>query len=208
LPVRFVYLIRHAEPALPDKRRRFLGARSNPPLSSAGVGQAELLGRRFEQVHFDAVWSSSLTRSLQTAEIVSGQPAGAIHVEPRLREIDLGLWDGLSDLEVQQRYPSEWAERESDLVGYRFPQGETYRELQTRALAAFISLAEAAVRAQHQNILVVGHKGVNRVILGHFLGGPFEDLFTIRQDYCAVNLLQSEVDSQGRLRIRVRALAS
>jgi broad specificity phosphatase PhoE len=204
----YVYLVRHAEPLLPDHVRRFIGARSDPPLSPDGIAQARELTARFEQVRLDEVWSSGLTRSLQTAEIASGLPAGAIRIEPRLREIDLGLWDGLSGLEIRERYPREYAERESDLVGYRFPEGESFSELQERAVAGFIHLVETSMRAGADHTLVVAHKGANRVILCHFLGLPLDRMFTIEQEYCAVNVLRAAEDDEGRVRIRVEGAAS
>jgi alpha-ribazole phosphatase len=203
-----VYLVRHAEPLMPDHVWRFIGARSDPPLSPLGVVQATELTTRFERVRLGAVWSSGLVRSLRTAEIASGLPAGAVRIEPRLREIDLGLWDGLSGPEIEQRFPREYAERESDFVGFRFPEGETFRELQERAVAGFTDLVESALQAGADDILVVAHKSADRVILCHFLDIPLEEMSTIKQDYCAVNVLRAAVDSLGHLRIRVQELAS
>jgi alpha-ribazole phosphatase len=203
-----VYLVRHAEPLMPDHVWRFIGARSDPPLSPSGVVQATELAKRFECVRLGAVWSSGLARSLRTAEIASGLPAGSIRIEPRLREIDLGLWDGLSGPEIEEGYPREYAERESDLVGFRFPEGETFRELQERAVAGFTDLVDTAMQAGADDILVVAHKSADRVILCHFLNLPLERMFTIKQEYCAVNVLRAAVDSAGHLRIRVRELAS
>ena len=203
-----VYLVRHAEPLLHDHVRRFIGARSDPPLSPDGIAQARELTARFEHVRLDEVWSSGLARSLQTAEIASGLPARTVRIEPRLREIDLGLWDGLSGPEIRERYPREYAERESDLVGYRFPEGESFHELQERAVAGFVHLVETSMRVGADHTLAVAHKSANRVILCHFLGLPLDQMFTIEQEYCAVNVLRAAVDHEGRVRIRVEEPAS
>jgi broad specificity phosphatase PhoE len=204
----YVYLVRHAEPFLPDHTWRFIGARSNPPLSPEGIAHAQELTARFEHVRLDEVWSSGLARSLQTAEIASGQPAGAIRIETRLQEVDLGLWDGLSGPEIRERYPREYAERESDLVGYRFPGGESFRELQGRAVAGLVAVVGASLQAGADHILAVAHKSANRVILCHFLGLPLDQMFTIKQEYCAVNVLRAAVDDGGSPRIRVEELAT
>lgn len=205
---KYVYLVRHAEPLLPDHVWRFIGARSNPPLSPDGIAQAQELTARFEHVRLSVVWSSGLARSLQTAEIAAGLPAGAIRIEPRLREVDLGLWDGLSGPEIQERYPREYAERESDLVEFRFPEGESFRELQKRAVAGFTDLVKTSLQAGADHTLAVAHKSANRVILCHFLGLPLHQMFTIKQEYCAVTVLRAALDDGGRLRIRVEELAS
>ncbi len=202
-----IYLVRHAEPLFADHTWRFLGARSDPPLSREGIRQASQLTSRFEHLRFDSVWSSGLARSLQTAEIASRLPADSIRIEPRLREIDLGLWDGLNDSEIQERYPREYAERLSNLVGFRFPEGESFLQLQERAIPGFVDLAGAAARAGADSLLVVAHKSADRVILCHFLGLPLEEMFTIKQDYCAVNRLHASVDSAGWLHIAVQELA-
>ena len=208
-----IYLVRHAEPLMPDDSWRFIGARSDPPLSRAGIMQAGQLAERFRHVGIGRVWSSGLLRSYQTAEIASGLPSAHVHIEPRLREVDLGLWDGLTAAEINERFPREYEERQTDLIGYRFPGGETFGELQERAVPAFTELAEAALTRDHGeahgcDVLVVAHKSVNRVILCHFLGLPLHDMFGIDQDYCAVNVLRAALDARGRVRVRVAELTS
>jgi broad specificity phosphatase PhoE len=53
----------------------------------------------------------------------------------------------------------------------------------------------------------VGHKGVNRVILAHFLGLPLEDLFSIEQGYCAISVLRLAPDADGRPQLTVTQMA-
>jgi probable phosphoglycerate mutase len=199
------YLVRHAEPVLPDERRRFLGW-ADPPLSETGIDQAKRLAERLRAVHFDSVFSSDLRRCLQTAAIVgealglsSGEGACGIHADARLREIDLGRWDGLTAEEAAEQYPREYAERELDLVEYSFPGGESFRDLSARVVPAFLEIVEDAGKCA----LVVGHLGVNRVLLCHFLGRPLEELFSIGQDYGCVNLLKASGTRQGARRIEV-----
>ena len=158
-------------------------------------------------VAFDAVYSSNLQRSLQTAGIIA---AGAgptprndtgppVRPEPRLREIDTGLWEGLTAEEARLAYPREYAEHERDLVGYRFPGGESFRELQRRAVAAFQDL----LTANATSILVVAHRGVNRVLLCYFLGLPLDRLFSFKQDYGCINLVRASPRPDGSYDITV-----
>ena len=180
-----IYLVRHARPAVPDGARRFLG-QSDPPLSPCGVGQAHALAERVEAVHFDAVYSSDLQRCVMTAAIVSKDTGPDIQELPELREIDIGRWEGMSPDEVKRLFPAEHARREQDLVGFTFPDGESFRDLQARVLPPFRRIMDSDA----QNILVVSHKGVNRALLAHLLGMPLEDLFSIPQTYCCVNLIR------------------
>jgi len=145
------------------------------------------------QVRFDAIYSSDLQRCLMTAEIISGETGLTVRKEPRLREIDVGMWEGLTSEEAGQRYPTEHAERERDLIGYRFPGGESFRDLHGRVVPAFFRIVDESAG----NILVVGHKGVNRVLLAHYLGLPLEELFSIAQDYCCVSIIRASVLPNG-----------
>lgn len=203
-----VYLARHAEPLFPDERKQFLGW-SDPPLSATGVDQARRLGERLRSVRFDSICSSDLRRCQETAKLVSeglgltsGEDAGWVRADARLREIDLGLWDGLTAEEVAAQYPREYAEREQHLVDFRFPGGESFRDLSVRVVPAFLEIVKEAGKCA----LVVGHSGVNRVLLCHFLGRPLEELFSIGQDYGCVNLLRVSESRKGGRRVRVAYL--
>lgn len=129
--------------------------------------------------------------------------ATGLQVQPdiHLREIDTGRWEGLSSEEAKERYPEKYAERERDLVGYRFPGGESYRDLSEEVIPVFERILDAATG----DILVVAHKGVNRVILAHCLDLPLGELFSIPQDYGRVSLIRASVGPDGNRRFEVTA---
>jgi broad specificity phosphatase PhoE len=112
-----------------------------------------------------------------------------------LREIDVGRWDGLTWDEARQHHPAEHLARERDVVGQPFPEGESFKDLQARVVPGFLHIAAESLAAGRRRVLVVGHKGVNRVILAHVLGLPLEDLFSIEQDFCAVTELLVSADA-------------
>jgi alpha-ribazole phosphatase len=118
-----------------------------------------------------------------------------------LREIDTGLWEGLTWDEARQRYPREYALREHDILGYPFPGGESFRELEARVVPRFLDLIDEEQEADHERVLIVAHKTVNRVLLAHFLGLPLEELFSIQQEYCAVNVLRVSKGPDGGLHV-------
>lgn len=185
-----IFLVRHAQPSLPDASQRFVGGSSDPALGPIGVSQAERLAERLAGVDFSRVWSSGLTRSAQTAAIISGLPPEKVCAERDLREIDVGLWEGLTADEVKERYPKEWAQRESAVLSFRFPGGESFQEMRGRSIPAFFALAREAMAAAARNTLIVAHKNVNRALLCEFLGLPLGDMFTIPQDYCSMSVLR------------------
>src|SRR5208283_2442932 len=103
-----------------------------------------------------------------------------------LMEINLGAWEGCTFADIEQRFPEEFRKRGSDIVHYRVPAGESFDDCNKRILAAFQDILEASTG----NILIVGHAGVNRMILCHIMGMPLQDLFKIRQEYGCMNVIQ------------------
>ena len=104
-----VYLIRHALPDFPDGQRRCLG-RTDIPLGDAGLAQAEAMAASLPTV--TAVFSSPLTRAVQTARTISQE----ITILDGLRELDYGQWDGLTFGQIRQRFPelyATWADDKS-----------------------------------------------------------------------------------------------
>lgn len=174
------------------------------------MDHARWLADHLKSIELNAAYSSDLQRSLATAEtILSGSATAGqrlcrpqVRTDRRLREIRAGLWEMLSFDEARRLYPVEYAEHERDLIGYRFPGGESFRDLERRVLDAFRDILGQGRRS----VLLVGHQGVNRVLLCHLLGLPLEKLFSVRQDYGAVSLIEAAVRPDGRLTAEVRTL--
>lgn len=102
-----------------------------------------------------------------------------------LNEINLGNWENLNLEEMKNKFPQEFNERGRKLAGFHPPDGESFSEVQKRVLRVFIPLIEHI----HSHILVVGHAGVNRVILYYLLGMLLQNMFRIEQDYGALNII-------------------
>ena len=179
-----IYLLRHGALAT-GSRDRFIG-QLDLPLAPDGIAEAESLGEALRERRIDAIYCSDLTRSQQTASIVAGQTAIAIEVRSALREISLGDWEGLSRREVAARFPEDYAARGDDLENYRVPGGESFADCRQRVLTAW----QEIVRGDGQSIVIVGHAGVNRLLLCHLLARPIASLFDIAQDYGGVNVIE------------------
>ena len=179
-----IYLLRHGALAA-GSRDRFIG-QLDLPLAPDGIAEAESLGEALRERRIDAIYCSDLTRSQQTARIIGGQTAIAIEVRSALREISLGDWEGLSRREVAARFPEDYAARGDDLENYRVPGGESFADCRQRVLTAW----QEIVRGDGQSIVIVGHAGVNRLLLCHLLARPIASLFDIAQDYGGVNVIE------------------
>jgi probable phosphoglycerate mutase len=179
-----IYLLRHGD-SRPDAVRRFIG-RTDNPLNETGRKQAESWRLALSRIPFSRIYCSDLQRSIETARIIGRRVRAPLTALPGLSEIDLGRWDGMPTSEVRRLFLKEYDRRGADLAGYRPPGGESFSDLSARVLPAF----EGAVQQSVGNLLIVGHAGVNRVILCRLLGMPLANLFRLDQGYGCLNILE------------------
>lgn len=157
-----VYLIRHALPDFPDGRRRCLG-RTDIPLGDASLAQAEAMAASLPTV--TAVFSSPLTRAVQTARTISQE----ITILDGLRELDYGQWDGLTFGQIRQRFPELYAARADDKS--RMPPGS---EAPEQGLARFSAAMEEAARVSPGDFAVVTHGGITELFLRGITGRRYK----------------------------------
>jgi broad specificity phosphatase PhoE len=148
-------LVRHGETDWNRKHR--VQGHTDVPLNAAGTAQAEALADRLASVRLAAVYSSDLARARQTAEIVAWRQGLDVVLEPGLREKNFGSWEGLTDIEIAERFP--------DAVRGRWGDGETTEEVAGRALTA---IERIRAREHDGPVVVVSHGGAIRTILDQF----------------------------------------
>ncbi len=184
-----MYLIRHGE-VLGAGTPRYNG-HADVPLSERGVEQYHLLKGRFADARVKACYTSDLTRCMTGAEILGSH----LNVEPIadrcLRELNIGIWEGMTWAEIQGKWPAEWQERLKDIVHYRVPQGESLLDLEARIMPA---IGRIVAEYRGEEVLVVAHGGANRVILLNAIGAPLSALFNIEQNYCCLNIIDYYAD--------------
>ncbi len=179
-PTSTIFLARHGQVEQVSPRR-FIGQR-DVPLDKTGRSQAEALALVLADMTLDGIWSSDLSRAVDTAKPTAA--GRGIKTVPELREIRLGDWEGLTSDEVRARFPGEYEKRGADFSEFRPTGGESFRDLQERALPALERIAGSPGRH-----LVVAHGGLNRALLCAILGMPLAHLMRMEQDYCHVNIL-------------------
>jgi alpha-ribazole phosphatase len=178
-----IYLLRHGEIDLQGEKR-FVG-HIDLPLTGAGIRQAESWREKLSSIVFDGIFCSDLSRSFETARIIAGNRNDRVQAMSQLREIDLGAWDGVAMSEIRERFPDQWQQRGEKIASFRPPRGESFTDLFERVVPVFEEIA----RQSKASALIVGHAGVNRMILCHVLGLPLAGLFRLEQDYGALNLI-------------------
>lgn len=175
-------LVRHATA---EGNGRFQGQRDTE-LTREGERELRLLCDKCSQHPVRAVYSSDLKRARQTADGVARKLGLPVNLEPALREMSFGKWEGLSWDQITMRHP-----RLARLWIARFPRqpipgAERLSDFQRR-IALAIRRIVAANRGQCA--LVITHAGVIRFTLGKALGLPARNLFRLAQDSCAVNVI-------------------
>jgi probable phosphoglycerate mutase len=183
-----LYLLRHGEIEWPEADG-FIG-QTDAPLSVRGRRQAHGWKHELGQTAVTGIWSSDLRRATETAAIVFAGRNLAIRSCKDLREIHLGEWDGLPRRRVRERHPDLWHARGKDLAGFRPPGGESFSDLQERAVRRMQQIAATAAGA----VCLITHAGVIRVLICHCLQMPLSNLFRIRLDYGSLSMVAYEPD--------------
>jgi broad specificity phosphatase PhoE len=134
-------LVRHGETDW-NRERRYQG-HADEPLNDAGRAQAEQLAVSLRDERFAAVYTSDLRRAAETAAIVATALRLPVEAEPRLREIDVGSWQGLTHDEIDGL---QW-------------DGESTDDHRARTVNALLGIAAAHPA---ERVLVVAHGGTVR----------------------------------------------
>ncbi len=182
-----IYLLRHGDIAMPFGQHRFVG-QLDLALSAQGREQMRMLACHPALQGIERMLTSPLLRCRESAAILSARlGCGAAEVVPGFAEIALGEWEGLTPVEVNNRFPGEYAARGNDLTGFRPVKGESFADVQHRAWPPFEQAAHCGV----ERLAIVAHAGINRLLLCTILGMPLANLFRLKQDYGCCNIILS-----------------
>jgi alpha-ribazole phosphatase len=156
-----IVLARHGETTW-NKDRRFQG-QLDVELNDTGRAQARALAERAAGHGFAAIYSSPLVRARETAEIAGAALGLKPRLDDRLKEVDVGDWEGRYKDDLERDEPEAWAAFGQGGEDFRFPGGESLAEQQERVIAALVDITQAG----DLPALVVCHRGVIRCALAH-----------------------------------------
>jgi len=145
------------------------GRRIDPPLDAIGRRQVAALAVALRNKQIAAAFSSPMRRARETAELLAGPHSAPCRVIDSIGEIDIGDWEGLTWDQIHAKWPAEAKAFEDDCSKQGYLGGENYTQLRDRVVPAMKDLCAAWVG---KTIVVVGHNGVNRAALCHWLGIP------------------------------------
>lgn len=157
-----VFLVRHGATDW-NKEKRAQG-HADIDLNEDGHKQAAAVATELAHQHLDAVYSSDLKRARDTATAVAAAHGLEVQIDPDLREIDQGEWEGLTTDEIRTRWPDLWGPNRHYNAR---PGGESPQQVKSRALRA---LGKACAAHPEGAIAVVSHGGTIRWLSADALG--------------------------------------
>ncbi len=180
------FITRHA--SKDEKFKNIWTGQIDAPLSDKGKKESEELGEKLnsQNINFDVIISSKMKRCAETAKIVKSK----LHNNPELlffeelKEMTHGEIDGLTEEDITKNYPKiikSWNNDEDPV----FPKGENFKMVEDRIMPIIDSILK---KYEHKNILFIGHKSVNMVLVGNMLRMPLQYRYVLQQDKCYISL--------------------
>jgi len=175
-----IYIVRHGQTEW-NVERRFQGHQDSP-LTVLGVQQAEWLAEALREERIDAFYASTSTRAFRTAEIIRGERELPVHACEGLKEINLGVWEGGIQQELEAAEPERYGAFWNDPETFRVEGGETFTEVAARASAV---LDEILQRHVGETVLISTHTVVLKLLMARFEGRALRDLWQLPYIYPA-----------------------
>jgi alpha-ribazole phosphatase len=187
-----ILLIRHGETEY-NSSKKFTGI-TDVELNRKGREQVLKLGDALKNEIFDHIYSSDLKRCVETGDRLQ-KCANGRTFSKELREMNFGLWEGLTYDEIKEKYPDELEKWENDWTDYVIPKGESFSIMSGRVIKEFKEILK-----QHNcnningKIAIISHSGSIRTILGHCIIGSIKDSWKFRVENAAVSRLRVDND--------------
>lgn len=193
-------LIRHGENDY-VKTHKMAGRLPGVRLNEKGLKQAQALAEALKDVPLKAVYSSPLERAMETAGPIAESHKLKIIQEPDLMDTDIGKWQGKSwrvlgltkVWKIVQNAPSR----------FRFPEGESFPEAQTRCVNALERIIQKYNKPKDV-VAVVFHADPIKLVVSHFLGMPLDHFQRLSCDTGSVTVLHASESRANLIKMNQR----
>jgi len=193
-------LIRHGENDY-VKTGKMAGRLPGVHLNEKGQKQAQALGDALKDIPIKAVYSSPLERAMETATPIASARKVEIIQEPDLMDADIGKWQGKS-IKVL-RLTKVWKIVQSAPSRFRFPEGESFPEIQTR-----ISNALERIIIKHNKpqdiVAIVFHADPIKLAVSHFLGLPLDNFQRLSCDTGSLTAIYASESGANLVKLNQR----
>lgn len=173
-------LVRHGQTDW-NLEGRYQG-QSDVPLNENGRAQAHALAQQLHGHQFAGVYASDLERAKETAEIIATIFHLPVTIDPRLREIDQGEWEGQLVDDIKAHYAELWQQRTVDPASIRPPGGETVGEVAERVHALLDDIVNAYPNG---SVLIVSHGLALATAICEVRGIPVGQAYSVIPDNAA-----------------------
>ncbi|XP_021732795.1 probable 2-carboxy-D-arabinitol-1-phosphatase [Chenopodium quinoa] len=179
-----VVLVRHGQSTW-NAEGRIQGSSNFSVLTTKGEAQAETSRQMLLEDSFDVCFTSPLTRSKRTAEIIWGSRKEPMIPDVDLREIDLYIFQGLLKHEGEEKFGTAFRQWKLDAPNFVIDGHYPVRELWTRARSCW----DRILAHQSNSVLVVAHNAVNQALVATAIGLGTEYFRVLLQSNCGVSVL-------------------
>ncbi|HTI49402.1 MAG TPA: histidine phosphatase family protein [Planctomycetaceae bacterium] len=183
-----LYLVRHGATEANERVPYILqGSGIDLPLSPRGRDQAAALARFFSQRPIRRVYSSGMARARETARAIAGALGHEPGILADIQECHVGRWEGLDWETIRREFPAEHQRFLDNPAEQPYLGGESYGDVFRRAHPVIDRLLD-----QHagEEIVVVAHNVVNRVLTAHLLGLEIRQAQALHQGNGCINLIR------------------
>lgn len=167
IPTTELIVVRHGETKWNLDER--MQGHSDSDLTPLGLRQAEAVAARLARENIDAIHASDLGRAMRTAEVVAKAIGLAVVPDARLRERNMGVFQGLTVEEMRRRFPAEYDRFVSRQPDYVIPDGESMRQCHERVIQGLQAIAD---RHPGRRVVVVTHGGPLSAAFRHTMRLP------------------------------------
>ncbi len=184
-PLIKIYIARHGETTWNVEKR--IQGRSDPDLSPKGVAQSLALLEQLKERPLSAIYTSTLQRSILTAQPIAKFLDLPIQKQPELDEIAFGIMEGVQIYNFSEELKREWERFKENRFTYHIPGAENFTDV-----AARLKPFKEKILRDHtgQEILIIGHMIVNRFLIGMLLEYRLEEIQRMEQHNGFVYLVE------------------
>ena len=189
----FLFIVRHGE-TIWNVQRKMMG-KTDIPLSHRGKVQARAIAKLLAGYPIDVIYSSPLTRTLQTAKAIRTNKTTPLILHAALKERDFGVLEGKT-YEEAHAYGTPMQYGESKYYPYfRPPDGERLLDVENRTKLCIQDLTHH----RGKNIVIVSHGSFLRVLFCHLLGLKLDEMGDVHFDNASLSIIEIEENQPGRL---------
>jgi broad specificity phosphatase PhoE len=175
-------LVRHGETVW--NVEKIYRGRADVNLDEVGIKQAELLGKYLGNWELEAIYSSSLKRALDTANIIARYHKIGVYIADGLIDFDYGEWQSLPEQEVRKLYPALLDKWHNNPQEVRMPGGESLADVRERAAG----VVDDVLSKYEGSVVLASHRVVNKVLICSLLGLDNSYFWNIKQDVGGITI--------------------